>query len=240
MAANDLRSRILESEDIDDPELEKEKLYGALHGLSRINFLSASAGTVWSPIRRLAQRLKNDHLRILDIATGAGDIPVSLWRKGQRAGLKLEILGVDISDRALDFSRERSAACGNDVQFRRLDVFSDEIPVGYDVIVSSLFLHHLTDEQEGKLLAGMARATNHLVLVNDLRRGRYGLTLAYLASRLLTSSPVVRVDAIRSVRAAFSLAEVRAMANSAGMKGADIRRRWPARYLLSWEKNDEG
>jgi 2-polyprenyl-3-methyl-5-hydroxy-6-metoxy-1,4-benzoquinol methylase len=237
MAANDLRTRILEPEEIDDPELAQDQLYGALHGLTRINFLSASAASVWSPIRRLAKRLKTTHLRILDIATGAGDIPVALWRKGKRAGLKLEILGVDISERALDFARERGAVCGEDVQFRQLDVFADEIPPGYDVLVSSLFLHHLQDEQAGKLLAGMAHAANHLVLINDLRRGRYGLMLAYLAGRLLTSSPVVRIDAIRSVRAAFSLEEVGAMAESAGMQGADIRRRWPARYLLAWEKN---
>ena len=237
MAANDLRSRILEPEDIDDPELAQDKLHGALHGLTRINFLSASAGTVWSPICRLARRLKRNYLRVLDIATGAGDIPLALWRKGERIGLKLDILGVDISERALDFARQRSACCGEDVQFRRLDVFAEEIPAGYDVVACSLFLHHLTNRQAERLLAGMARATNHLVLVNDLRRGRYGLTLAYLASRLLTRSPVVWVDAIRSVRAAFSLEEVRAMADSAGMKGAEIARRWPARYLLSWEKS---
>lgn len=236
MAVNNLRERILEPEDIDDPRLEKKKLYAALSGLTRINFLSASAATVWSPIHRLARQLRKDHLRILDIATGAGDIPVALWRKGQRAGLKLEILGVDFSEHALEFAQRRIADCGGDVRLARLDVLREELPEGYDAVVSSLFLHHLTNDEGRQVLGAMSRAANHLVLINDLRRGRYGLILAYLAGHILTSSPVVRLDAIRSVRAAYTMDEVLALSEAAGMKGANVSRRWPARYLLSWHK----
>ena len=74
------------------------------------------------------------------------------------------------------------------------------------------------------------------MLINDLRRGRYGLTLAYFAGHVLSSSPVVRVDAVRSVRAAFTMQEALTMAETAGMKGAKVLKRWPARYLLQWRK----
>jgi 2-polyprenyl-3-methyl-5-hydroxy-6-metoxy-1,4-benzoquinol methylase len=236
MTANDLGRRILEPEDIDDPSLEKEKLFGALQGLTRINFLSASAGSVWKPMARLARELRQDRLRILDVATGGGDIPLSLWRKGQAAGLQLEVLGVDISERALEFASRECAGCGSNVRFEQRDILRDGLPEGFDVIVSSLFLHHLNDSQAGQLLKAAASATRHLVLINDLRRGRYGLTLAYFAGHILCSSPVVRVDAVRSVRAAFTIQEVRAMAEEACMKGATVQKRWPARYLLEWRK----
>ena len=236
MAASNLHERILEPEDIDDPSLEKEQLFGALRGLTTINFLSASAGSVWQPMVRLSRELKLDRLRILDVATGGGDIPRALWRKGKRAGLRLEILGVDISERALEFAARQCGDCGNDVRFEQRDILRDGMPEGFDVIVSSLFLHHLSTDQAGQLLAAAAMATRHLVLINDLRRGRYGLTLAYFAGHILSSSPVVRVDAIRSVRAAFTMQEALTMAERAGMKGTTVRRRWPARYLLQWRK----
>ena len=236
MPARDLRQRILEPEDIDDPALAKEKLLGALEGLARINFLSASAGSVWRPMLRLARELKLDRLRVLDVATGGGDIPLALWRKAKRAGLRLEILGVDISERALGFAQRQCAGCGSDVRFEQRDILRDGLPEGFDVIVSSLFLHHLTNEQAGQLLTGAAAATKQLVLINDLRRGWYGLTLAYFAGNVLSSSPVVRVDAVRSVRAAFTMQEALAMTEQAGMKGATVHRRWPARYLLQWRK----
>ncbi|MGI8982017.1 MAG: methyltransferase domain-containing protein [Pirellulaceae bacterium] len=236
MAESNLRQRVMEPEDIDDPALEKEQLFSALRGLTTINFLSASAGSVWKPMVRLARERKQHKLRILDVATGGGDIPRALWRKGKQAGLKLEILGVDISERALEFAAGQCRDCGNDVRFEQRDILLDGLPEGFDVIVSSLFLHHLTNDQAGQLLAGAATATRHLVLINDLRRGKYGLTLAYLAGHLLSSSPVVRVDAIRSVRAAFTMQEALAMAQAAGMKAATVERRWPARYLLQWRK----
>ncbi len=236
MPASNLRRRILEPEDIDDPALDKEKLFGALHGLTRINFLSASAGSVWKPMARLARDLKLNRLRILDVATGGGDIPLALWRKGQAAGLQLEILGVDISERALEFAASKCATCGSDVRFEQRDILQNGLPDGFDVIVSSLFLHHLSDSDAGQLLTSAAAATRHLVLINDLRRGRYGLTLAYFAGHVLSSSPVVRVDAVRSVRAAFTMQEVREMAEVAEMQGATVQRRWPARFLLEWRK----
>ncbi len=236
MPASNLRRRILEPEDIDDPALDKEKLFGALHGLTRINFLSASAGSVWKPMARLARDRKLNRLRILDVATGGGDIPLALWRKGQAAGLQLEILGVDISERALEFAAGKCATCGSDVRFEQRDILQNGLPEGFDVIVSSLFLHHLSDSDAGQLLTSAAAATRHLVLINDLRRGRYGLTLAYFAGHVLSSSPVVRVDAVRSVRAAFTMQEVREMAEVAGMQGATVQRRWPARFLLEWRK----
>src|SRR5689334_6127815 len=144
MAANYLEERILEPEDIDDPALEKEQLFGALRGLTTINFLSASAGSVWAPMARLAREQKLERLRILDVATGGGDIPEAIWKKGTRAGLKLEILGIDISERALEFAQRKCAACGSEVRFEQRDIVREGLPEDFDVIVSSLFLHHLT------------------------------------------------------------------------------------------------
>lgn len=234
MAESNLRQRVMEPEDIDDPALEKEQLFGALRGLTTINFLSASAGSVWQPMVRLAREKKQDRLRILDVATGGGDIPLALWRKAKRIGLRVEVLGVDISERVLEFAARQCASCGSDVRFEQRDVLRDGLPEGFDVIVSSLFLHHLTNDQAGQLLGAAASATRHLVLINDLRRGRYGLTLAYFAGQILSSSPVVRVDAIRSVRAAFTMHEALTLAEANGMKGATVHTRWPARYLLQW------
>jgi len=227
--------RQLEPEDMDDPGIDSQLLLGALRGLTTINFVSASARIVWSPIARLARALKTDRLRALDIATGAGDIPRALWKRAERAGLKLEIHGVDISERSLTYARERMPA-GASLTFSRLNALAEPLPSDYDVVMCSLFLHHLAEDSAVVLLRKMAAATRRLVLVNDLRRGRDGLLLAYLAGRLLSTSPVVRVDAVRSVRAAFTLPEAQSLAVKAGLAGATVSRRWPCRYLLEWRR----
>ena len=71
----------------------------------------------------------------------------------------------------------------------------------------------------------MAAAGNG-VLVQDLLRGTLGYVLAWSGLRLLSRSEVAHVDGPRSVRAAFSLPEVRAMAVEAALAGADVRRGW--------------
>jgi 2-polyprenyl-3-methyl-5-hydroxy-6-metoxy-1,4-benzoquinol methylase len=231
-----LDRRVIESEDIDDPALDRDRLHGALGGLTTINALSRSAEILWPPIRRLARELKSDRLRVLDIATGAGDVPIRLWRKARRAGLALEIHGIDVSEPVLEYARRRAAKAGAPLAFRRLNVVEGPLPAGYDVITSSLFLHHLSDEAAGKLLRSMAAAAEHLVLVNDLRRSRWGLALAHFAGHVLTRSPVVRLDAVRSVRAALTLGEARELAAEAGLQGIELARHWPCRYLLSWRR----
>jgi len=222
---------------MDDPGLDSEQHAAALRGLARLNFLSASVKIVWRPIVRLARELGVKRLRVLDIGTGSGDVPVGLWRKMQKSPLELQLHGVDISEVALDNARQRAKACGADVHFSRFDAATDEIPPGYDVIMCSLLLHHLDDQKALRLLTHMRASAGHLVLVNDLIRGRAGLLLAHLAARLFTRSPVVHVDGPLSVKSSFTLEEIRALAEAAGLQGAELHWRWPFRFLLRWTRS---
>jgi 2-polyprenyl-3-methyl-5-hydroxy-6-metoxy-1,4-benzoquinol methylase len=231
-----LSQRQREPEAMDDPALARGELEGALGGLMRLNRLSASSRIVWQPIERLARQKKLERLRILDIATGAGDVPLALWRRAQRAGIDVEICGIDFNPQSIEFARQRAAAAGAKITFECRDALDDDLPAGYDCLTTSLFLHHLSDDDARKLLTRMAAAARRMVLVSDLRRDPWGLSLAWLIPRLMTRSPIVHVDAVRSVRAAFTPAELRQHAGQAGLAGATVARRWPARMLLTWHK----
>jgi 2-polyprenyl-3-methyl-5-hydroxy-6-metoxy-1,4-benzoquinol methylase len=222
---------------MDDPALDGGRHEAALRGLSRLNYLSGSARTLWPPLAALARQLGRQQLRVLDVATGAGDVPVRLWRMARRAGLHLEIHGVDVSPRAVEVAAERAAAEQAAIHFSVLDVLAGSLPGGFDVVTCSLFLHHLAEEQAVLLLQAMAKATKHLVLVDDLRRSAAGLALTHLAAWTLSGSDVVRVDGPRSVRAAFAVHEAAALARAAGLKGAIVERHWPLRFLLSWKRS---
>ena len=180
---------------MDDPALDGSRHEAALRGLSRLNYLSGSARAIWTPLAALARQLGQQQLRVLDVATGAGDVPVRLWRRARRAGLHLEIQGVDVSPRAVEFAVGRAAAEQAAIHFGVLDVLAGPLPGGFDVVTCSLFLHHLAEEPAVLLLQAMAKATKHLVLVSDLRRSTAGLALAHFAAWTLSGSDVVRVDA---------------------------------------------
>ena len=220
---------------MDQPDLRPARHVGALRGLARVNFWSGSAGILWRPLSALARRLGRP-IRVLDAASGAGDVPLRLWRHARRAGLDFRIDGCDLSAVAVEHARGRAAAAGADVRFFVEDVLREPALSGYDVVMCSLFLHHLGEEEAAGFLRWAAATAAHQVLVNDLQRSGLGLALAHVAVRLLTTSDVVHVDGPRSVESAFTMDEARALAERAGLHGAIVRWRWPFRYLLTWSR----
>ena len=231
-----LSHRDRQPELMDDPELDEARHDIALRGLARLNALSGSARVTWRPIFQLAQQLQLDSLRVLDIATGSGDVPLRLEKRARRSGLRLEIVGLDVSQRAIDIARQQSLDKHSSVQFQVFDVLTNELPPGFDVVMCSLFLHHLENPQAIHLLRQMDAAARRLGLVNDLVRSNTNLMLVHLATRLVTRSNIVRIDGPRSVKAAFTPAELSQLAAEAGIKNAVVRRRWPCRMLLQWRK----
>jgi SAM-dependent methyltransferase len=222
---------------MDDPDLDPRLHDQALVGLERLNIVSRSAGILWPDIADLARRLAPRPVRVLDLACGSGDVAVSLWRRARRAGLDVSVAGCDISPHAVASARERARKAGADVAFFTHDVLGSPLPEGYDVLSSSLFLHHLDEGPAVDLLVRMARAAR-LVLINDLERGRMSYVLTWLGCQLLTRSPVVHVDGPRSIEGAFTLTEARVLAARADLEGATVSGRWPCRFLLRWELQD--
>ena len=212
-------------ERMDDPALDSELHVQALRGLSRINALSASAAILWRPLRRLIA--ERGRLRALDLACGGGDVTHALHR---RAGGALDIEGCDKSPTALEHARSR----GSGVRFFEHDVMSGPLPGGYDAYLCSLFLHHLEEPQAIDLLRRMATAD--ALLVNDLVRCRTGRLLARAVPRVISRSPVVHQDAVRSVDNSFTRSEARALADRAGLGGAQVTLHWPFRFLLTWRR----
>ncbi len=158
---------------------------------------------------------------------------VDVARRAKQESLPLVVHGCDLSPVALEHARREAERRGVAVDFFVRDVVAEGLPGGYDLVCSSLFHHHLSREDSVDLLRGMAEA-GHWVLVQDLLRGTLGYILAWTGLRLLSRSEVAHVDGPRSVRAAFTLSEVRAMAAEAGFAGAVIRRGWPERFILRW------
>lgn len=215
---------------MDDPALDPARHRAALAGLARVNRWTGAAAPFWPPVERLARSLGRP-VRVLDVATGSGDIPAALDRLARRHGVAAEFAGCDISPTAVDAGRSRGA-----VTFFQHDALRDPLPTGYDVITCSLFLHHLDEPDVGRLLAAMKAAAGRLVLVSDLVRGRLNLGLVTAACRALSRSPVVHFDGPASVRAAYTSAELRALADQAGLAGATVRPVFPCRMLLTWSR----
>lgn len=231
-----LGQRDLRDEIMDDPGIGEDLHEEALTGLGRLNRLSGVAGAIFRQLKNSFYSPGRGPLRVLDVATGGGDIPVSLAKSAARQGLEIEIDACDKSETALRFARKRALENGVRVNFFRFELGAGEIPSDYDVLISTLFLHHLTNEQSISFLRGLSLASRRGMILNDLRRCCAGLMLTSLVVPVMTRSSVVRGDAVQSLRAAYTLPEIKDLAARAGIPDARIRAAWPCRYELLWTK----
>lgn len=217
---------------MDDPGLAPSMHADALRGLARLNSVSRAARAVYRQIKPIAARAGGS-VRLVDVAAGSADVTVGVCRAARRDGLDWGATACDVSDLALGQARSRALDAGVELDTVRLDAIEDSLPAG-DVMICSLFLHHLSEADATRVLASMKASARLGVVVSDLRRCGFGTMLARVAPRVMTRSPVVHVDAVRSARAAFDLAELHAMADDAGLAGAQVRPAWPARMMLRW------
>ena len=231
----DLADRFREPELMDSLELDGARHIPALRGLARINFLSFTAGRIWRVIRS-SNPGNGTTIRLLDVACGGGDVALSLKRRSIREGVNLHVEGCDLHPGAIEWAIRRAQESGLDVGFFHHDATEGALPAGFDLVCSSLFLHHLSTEEAVAFLRRLG-ASGKRILVQDLLRSPLGYFMALAAPKLVTRSPVVHVDGPRSVRAAFSMGEVRQLVQKAGLTRTRIERCWPERFSIAWERS---
>ena len=163
------------------------------------------------------------NLLILDVAAGACDVSETLLER-----ISCRIVVLDRNARGLKLARRSLPIVGDALELP----FRDQT---FDVVMASLFFHHLSDEQCVRVLANMWRIARLVVLVNDLHRH----PLAYVSIRVLTAlfskSAMVQHDGPVSVRRAFWPEELLSIAKKAGVP-ARVHRSFPYRLVLVEDK----
>ncbi len=218
---------------MDAPELDRSEHIQALRALARVNLLSLTTRRIWIELRKRGMG-RDRPTRLLDVGCGGGDVILALSSRARNEEVPLEVSGCDSSPVALSHARAEAERTKLEAHFFQLDVIRSPLPGGFDLICSSLFLHHLDEEAAVDLLSGMARAGKS-VLVQDLVRSQLGYWLALGALRVLSASRVAWVDGARSVQASFRIPEVKELARQAGLEGASVVSCWPERFLLTWK-----
>lgn len=230
-----LTKRYLVGELMDDPNLAVKDHHQALHGLRRVNRLSRTARLIANAIIQHSKNQKQGLVRVLDLACGGGDVTLQVSRCLKQFGLSAEVYGWDFSQTAIDFARQQCEIANHSlVQFDVANALVDVPSRSFDIVYSTLFLHHLSDDDARRLLGIMWRMSSQLVLIDDLRRSRIGYALAVVGCRLLSRSRIVHVDGPLSVRAAFTETEILELSDLCGLPRPTIQRHWPHRFLSTW------
>jgi hypothetical protein len=104
------------------------------------------------------------------------------------------------------------------------DIFSFEPEEPFDYAVGSMFFHHLSNEQIVALIKKLCAFVKYGVFINDLYRSSVNYYACKLA--VMTADPVVRHDALLSIRRGFTENELRYLLGRLRPYSVTVRRHW--------------
>jgi len=209
---------------LDGPLDDPDALRGNLRDLRRINGLLGGAALSRRALERLFGVETPERVCLLDVGTGGGDIAQSL-RKGGIHDRPLEVVAVDSRAEVLAAARSLDPSLdGPDgVQLGVADGRGLPFPDGaFDVAHASLVVHHLEPIEAVAFLRELRRVSRRGVVVNDLIRGRIYWLMALAGTRLLTRNRLTRYDGPLSVRRAYTVAELQALIEAAGLRAEHL------------------
>ena len=205
---------------LDGPLDDPVALAANLRDLRRINRLLGGTRLSRQALGALVGQ-RTEPLTLLDVGTGAADIPASLVTRPLPDGPRLTVTAIDNRAEVLD------AAVAGRADLAQLDGLRLEIGDGralkdrdgsQDVVHASLVLHHLEPDEAVRFLREMGRVAALGVIVNDVTRSKRAWIGAWLLGHLLTGNRLTRHDAPLSVRRAYTPSEMRLLMSQAGLR----------------------
>jgi 2-polyprenyl-3-methyl-5-hydroxy-6-metoxy-1,4-benzoquinol methylase len=200
---------------MDRPQPVSSELERDLERIRQLNYYFGSYSLILKFVGRWVK--PGDQVRVVDLATGSGDIPRVIIDHARKIGAKIEIDALDRQPAILEIARKLSADYP-EISYIEANILEWESRETYDIVLCSLALHHFSDRDAVRVLQRCRELSRRFVLVSDLSRS-WGATFGvYLLTSLIFREPMTRYDARISVARAFSPEEMSRLAWQAGWR----------------------
>jgi SAM-dependent methyltransferase len=210
-----------EPELMDRPQPVTAELVSDLRNLRQLNRHFGSYALTMRFLRRWVQ--PGAQLRALDLATGSGDIPRLVIDYARKVGAIVTVEAIDQQNSTLEIARGLSADYP-EIDFKQGDVLFFGEDGQYDIVLSSLALHHFDEAAAVRLLERCRLLSRRFVLVSDLRRGFLATVGVYLLTAMIYRESMTRTDARLSAERSFSFREFGSLAERAGWRNFGRRK----------------
>jgi 2-polyprenyl-3-methyl-5-hydroxy-6-metoxy-1,4-benzoquinol methylase len=178
-----------------------------LHDLRIVNICSLAYRPILSWLRQTIAGLHSSRsISIIDVGSGGGDTLRKIAQWAIRHKQAVDLTGVDLNAWSKQYADQATPASLN-IKFETADIFDFAPTRQVDFIISSLFTHHLDDEQLVRFLRWMEIHAKQGWLINDLHRHPVAYFLIKYASRLLGFHYMVQHDGPVSVARGFTKSE---------------------------------
>jgi ubiquinone/menaquinone biosynthesis C-methylase UbiE len=224
------RSQLLERIDTGDyTEKEYQTFLREIRFINhRLGDRSALEKTLFAEIEALDLK----EFSVLDVGAGTGELLGVTAELARLEGRTVTLVGLDLNEFSVKEIAAESKKHSNIQPIRGDALRLPFVDGSFDYVISSLFTHHLTDEQVGRVLPEMARVASRGIIVIDLERSVKAWFLYQLFCVAFRISPLVRQDGSLSIRKGFRSEELRAFGVAAGLKNISVEKHAPYRVVM--------
>lgn len=206
------------SEWMDEP-CTYEDFRDCLRDLAQVNRLTLAYCPTLRWLGKMA-RLSDRPLHIVDVGCGGGDMLRHIEDWAKRANVAVHLTGIDLNPYAARAAQEVTRP-DSIIEWITGDALSYQPPVPVDCVISSLFTHHLAEEEIVAFVRWMEGVAGRGWFINDLHRER----LPYYGFKVLAAvvrwHRFVRNDGPVSIRRAFRHEDWKGILSKAGISADD-------------------
>ena len=225
----DLSQRSYQKELMDADDIPFEAMAQTLKELNIVNTRLGGHAITLQGVKKLTEN--NESLVICEIGCGGGDNLVAIYKNCLKNKISAKFIGIDINPECIAFAKQQypQLPCEWICSDYALTDLSAKQP---DIIFSSLFCHHFTDEQLVQMLQWLRRNSKRGFFINDLHRHWLAYYLIKYITKLFSKSYLVKNDASLSVARSFRKKEWEYLFQQAGVTLQSIRWKWAFRWLV--------
>ena len=200
--------------------------------MKELNFINIWLGGHHITIDGFKKLVKNKlSITVCEIGCGGGDNLLAIDNWCQKSKIKVSLIGIDIKPECITFAEGRKEFVGA-VKWITSDYKKVEFPSKPDIIFSSLFCHHFTDDDLVFQFNWMRDNSTVGFFINDLHRHPLAYYSIKMLTRIFSKSYLVKNDAPLSVMRGFTKNGLEKILVKAGIDGADLKWKWAFRFLV--------
>jgi ubiquinone/menaquinone biosynthesis C-methylase UbiE len=226
-----LAHRSTQTELLDAADLPFEDVVVNMNELNFINTWLGGHGITLQGFLQLLQNQNTTTIHVCEIGCGGGDNLYAIAKWCKKKQVTVRFTGIDIKQACVTMAAEKLP--GKEYQWMCSDYadvdWGNDCP---DIIFSSLFCHHFTNEAIVSMLQWMSRHSRLGFFINDLHRHRLAYYSIKWLTQLFSRSYLVKNDAPASVTRGFTIAEWKALLSRAEISRHQVLWKWAFRHLI--------
>jgi 2-polyprenyl-3-methyl-5-hydroxy-6-metoxy-1,4-benzoquinol methylase len=232
----DFKKRSVEKEILDQENIPFEDIAQNMKELEWINrHLGGHSISIigfeelWQKWRR-QKASSNKSISVCEIGCGGGNNLKAINNYCGKKYIRSGFIGIDINKNCIEFARKNTS--DKDFDYITSDYKKVSFEIKPDIIFSSLFCHHFSEEDLVQMMQWMKENSTIGFFINDLHRHSIAYHFIKTTTSIFSKSYLVKNDAPLSVLRGFRKKEWNQIFAKAGIKNFSLKWKWAFRHLI--------